>query len=183
MIDLVIIFRKLSKGRGGLRRLKTLTLIELGPGPTKLSTLKRMLFKEVLFIDQFSYDGKDKVIIADLSIHIPLPYEVKETLKDDNVLYFADHCVEHLPIEVIYALLKSYVGLYLFRVPNIRSKQGLKDFHNDSTHRTEFNDEQIEELRKARGVKITFWNRFYSNRFEKNQPIHNTSREICLHEF
>jgi hypothetical protein len=188
-IDLLFLITRITQFNQSPVRLKELVLVELGPGPTRLSFLKRLLFKEVVFIDIMNYGISDpSLLIHDLSKDIPLPEEIFKSIKPDdsfNTIYMADHCLEHLPFKVILDFFGNYKGSFIFRVPNVRSISGLQDFRRDSTHLTAFDDQQLELIRSVSGINIMFWTRFYAAKLDffshfKNPELY--AKELCIYE-
>ena len=146
---------------------RQLTFIELGPGPTRLARLKRRLFRAVYFVDQFDFGIPDdnlriydleKVADAGVIAHGLCAREV-----GDPVFLFADHCLEHLPESAVVRLLQSIRAMgatACFRVPNIASRTGKRNFGNDPTHQTDFNESLRARLRDM-GFAVEPWIRWY----------------------
>jgi hypothetical protein len=165
---LVLLVVQSRQGRlPSVSALRGTSFVELGPGPTRFAFLKRSVFRDVYFVDQSSFDIPDPglricdlencesvtAIVSDVC-SIPIP---------DRVLIFADHCLEHLSEEHVMRLLKSIAATDVsacFRVPNIMSPQGKRNFANDGTHRTPFNNELRRQIQGI-GINIVPWIRWY----------------------
>jgi len=188
-IDFLFLIAKITQSNQSSMKLRDLVLVELGPGPTRLHFLKRLLFRKVVFIDAIDYGIKDSsLIIHDMSRGIPLPREISEYIdfgENYNTIYMADHCLEHLPLDVVLRFFRNYKGFFIFRVPNIRSLPGLEDFSRDSTHLTAFDDQQLEKIRSIADINVIFWTRFYTmtpNIFFHRKESNLYDRELCMYE-
>lgn len=188
-IDLLFLITRITHSKQSYVRLKESVLVELGPGPTRLSFLKKFLFRKVIYIDIMDYGiDSSSVIIRDISNGIPLPNEVFESINftsTSNTIYMADHCLEHLPFSVILDFFRNYSGSFVFRVPNVRSYPGLEDFRRDQTHVTAFDDQQLEKIESTSRINVMFWTRFYSTGldilFHSKKP-ELYARELCIYE-
>lgn len=169
IVDFLLLLWSLRLGKQSHPRkaLRGLTLIELGPGPTRLAWIKRRLFRRVLFVDKFDFGIPDRDLrIVDLERVDNASTIVNEICAlghHEPVFLFADHCLEHLPENVVIQLLNSIVDIgatACFRVPNILSNTGKRNYGNDPTHQTPFNDplrKQIQDL----GFAVYPWMRWY----------------------
>jgi len=188
-LDLLSLIIKIAQSNESSIRLNDLVLVELGPGPTRLHFLKKLLFRKVIFIDIMDYGIKDtSLIIHDISKGIPLPKELSGYIGSTpncKTIYMADHCLEHLPFDIILKFFKNYKGSFIFRVPNIRSLPGLEDFGRDPTHLTAFDDQQLDEIKSVSDVNVIFWTRFYTmtlNIFFHRKESNLYDRELCMYE-
>ncbi len=146
---------------------RRLTFIELGPGPTRLAHLKRRLFRAVYFVDQFDFGIPDDNLrifnlerAEDASV---IAHGLCDREAGDPVFLFADHCLEHLPESAVLRLLQSIRELgaaACFRVPNIASRTGKRNYGNDPTHQTDFNEALRVRLREM-GFAVEPWVRWY----------------------
>ena len=159
--------RGLLPAMTGLRRI---ALVELGPGPTRLATLKRRIFAQVIFLDQSDFSMPDPGLrIANF-----------EEMKDAGqmlrgwcgldpalpALFFADHCLEHISQEKLLPFLRSLAAsghAACFRVPNTLSARGRLSFQRDATHRTAF-EPGLRGRLEAMGFRIFPWLRWYRPR-------------------
>jgi hypothetical protein len=101
-------------------------------------------------------DGSDPLI--SLSALTPL---LRESGK--RVVVFADHCLEHLSkdtIDHLFTLINDEGAICLFRVPNILSTAGQRNYLRDATHRTSFDSDYRNELVK-RGFLVRPYRRWY----------------------
>jgi hypothetical protein len=152
--------------------LRKTTLVELGPGPLRLAFIKRLVFRQVFFIDRSDFGVKDPGLrVVDLE-HFDdariLSSDVCGLSQDTAVLFFADHCLEHLSEKALLKFLKSVVdngSQACFRVPNVLSPAGLHNFANDATHRTSF-ERELRARVGSLGFVISPWIRWY-----RPQPI------------
>jgi hypothetical protein len=151
----------------GLFQLRNMTLIELGPGPTRLASFKRMLFHEVYFIDKSAYEVPDRGLkLCDLAECDNVRTIIKGVCalpEKSDVFILADHFLEHQTQQVVEALLDSMRSCRVvacFRVPNIMSDLGRANFENDATHCTAF-DEELRSRIGRMGFSISPWSRFY----------------------
>jgi hypothetical protein len=142
-------------------------LIELGPGPMRLSALKRAIFKQVYFLDQSDFGIPDPGLrLCDLERWPDagaLVQEICAVPPGERVFLFADHFLEHLSQPQGFALLQSVKdGNFsaCFRVPNILSSRGIRNYQHDSTHRTDFNESQRGALGRM-GFNTFPWSRWY----------------------
>lgn len=169
MLDFLILLAVLQM-RGNIPGASTWRetfLIELGPGPMRLSALKRALFREVYFLDQSDFGIPDRGLrLCDLerwSDAGALARDLCAVPPGQRVLLFADHFLEHLSQPQGLALLQSVKdGNFsaCFRVPNILSSRGISNYERDSTHRTDFNQSQRGALGRM-GFDTFPWLRWY----------------------
>jgi hypothetical protein len=166
-LALLLITLRAKNKLPGLSQLHNMTLIELGPGPTRLASFKRMLFREVYFIDKSAYEVPDKGLkLCDLAECDNVRTIVKDVCalpEKSDVFILADHFLEHQTQQVVEALLDSMRSCRVvacFRVPNIMSELGRANFENDATHRTAFADELRKSVSRM-GFSISPWSRFY----------------------
>ncbi len=153
-----------------LRAMRRHVLVELGPGPTRLAGLKSALLKDLCFVDQSDFGKPDKRLrffdlnsCGDIS---NLIYQVIGLSGRDPILLFADHCIEHVTREVVSDLFLSLSRTNVtvcFRVPNIVSPRGQRNYGSDSTHRTPFDTDFREMLRKL-GFHVIPFVRWYRPR-------------------
>jgi hypothetical protein len=150
--------------------LRRSVLIELGPGPTRLASLKRRIFAQVIFLDQSDFG------IFDPGLRIANFEEMDDAGQvlgtwcgldpKTPVLFFADHCLEHVSQEKLLPFLHSLAHsgyAACFRVPNTLSARGLHSFRRDETHRTAFEPELRDRLESI-GFAIFPWMRWYRPR-------------------
>jgi hypothetical protein len=149
------------------RELRKMSFVELGPGPTRMAVLKRFFFRRVFFIDQCDFGIPDQELrIVDLE-------QCRDAKKIIDVcgispnghgfFLFADHCIEHLTPETVTGLLGSLAGHKFtgcFRVPNIESSAGQRNFAADPTHRSSF-DEELRRCLRDFGFMVSPWIRWY----------------------
>jgi hypothetical protein len=174
-----------------LRDLRMATLIELGPGPTRLAFLKRCVFRHVYFLDISDYGIPDPGLrIIDLESVIDAR-RVAEGIfgvpPQAKVLFFADHCLEHIPEPPLLQFFDSllcagFAGC--FRMPNIFSPRGHRNYLGDPTHRTSF-DEPLRQRLQAIGFAVSFWIRWYrisilSKVLAAGAPVSRQAEEIVL---
>jgi len=171
-VDLLILLHALRR-RGrlpGFSGLRAMTYVEMGPGPMRLATLKRALFRQVCFFDISDFgipDPRLRIVdiekCADAQIlvsHLPDPPQ------SGRVLLFADHCLEHISQEVLIRFIRSIVDngfTASFRVPNILSPTGQQNYAGDSTHRTSFDPKFRREM-ESFGFSVFPWIRWYRPR-------------------
>lgn len=189
VIDLVLLLIKVTRSGQSFLKLKELILVELGPGPTRLSFFKSLLFRKVIYIDMMDYSiDSSSLVICDLSKGIPLPVELlKFPDGDENIktLYMGDHCLEHLPFDIVLDFFRNYEGSFIFRVPNVRSFSGLEDFRRDATHLTAFDNQQLDKIKSVGKISLMFWTRFYSmglGSLFHRKALDAYSRELCIYE-
>ncbi|HEX4032776.1 MAG TPA: hypothetical protein VHX20_20625 [Terracidiphilus sp.] len=151
----------------GVAELRRTTLIELGPGPTRLAALKRRIFARVIFLDQSDFGVPDPGLrLANFEQMEDVEQMLAGWCGLDSataVLFTADHCLEHVSEGKLLAFLGSlarsgHAGC--FRVPNTLSARGLHSFQNDATHRTAFEPELRSRL-ESMGFAIFPWMRWY----------------------
>ena len=188
-IDFLFLIMRITQSNQSSLKLRKLVLVELGPGPTRLSFLKNFLFKKVIYVDITDYGvNSPSLVIRDISRGIPLPEELLKfvsSYESLDIIYTADHCLEHLPFDTILKFLKDYEGYFIFRVPNVRSLPGLEDFRRDPTHLTAFDDQQLEKIRSIADINVIFWTRFYTmtpNIFFHRKESNLYDRELCMYE-
>lgn len=170
--DFVLLLAALRM-RGHLAAITSLggrVLVELGPGPTRLASLKRRIFADVCFLDQSDFG------IADRGLRIANFEEMEDVRQvldgwcrldpSAPVLFFADHCLEHVTEERLLPFLRSLAQsghAACFRVPNTLSARGLYAYGRDATHRTAF-DPQLRSRLESMGFVIFPWLRWYRPR-------------------
>lgn len=170
--DLLFLLRSLRrKGRlPGFSSLRRMSCIEMGPGPMRLAKLKRRLFRQVLFFDISDFGIPDPGLrIVDLE-HCADVRSLLAHLPDfplsGGVLILADHCLEHVSQDVLTRFVHSIVEngfAAVFRVPNILSPIGQRNFAGDPTHRTSFGPDFRRQL-EAAGFTVAPWIRWYRPR-------------------
>lgn len=169
MADFLLLLAALwrQKRIPGLLSLGEVTFVELGPGPTRLAFLKRFLFRKVYFVDRFDFGIPDRdlriINLEDFTNARRLTTDVCEIPPNAVVFLFADHCLEHLTMSTLLPLLESIRRngfLACFRVPNILSPRGNRNFMNDPTHRTSFDPELRVRICRV-GLSISPWMRWY----------------------
>jgi len=167
-LDFVFLVRRASRS-GALPSMATLrraVLLELGPGPTKLRLLKRLMFDRVHYVDSDPYgSGGQDLTIMDLgelrsvsSLAGMLPVGCRA-----QAFLFADHCLEHLSrdtVDHVLALAADMTAACLFRVPNILSRTGRLNYEGDRTHRTPFDEDHRRALLEM-GLSVTPHSRWY----------------------
>lgn len=188
---LLLIALRFQKRVPAFSELRKITFVELGPGPTRLASVKRLFFQRVFFVDQSDFGVPcPELRIADLEQF----HDAGKILTDvcglslnERVLLFADHCLEHLPENALLAFLESVIdngSLACFRVPNVLSPTGHRSFLNDSTHRASFDPGLRNNIRQI-GFAIYPWMRWYRPRIImdmliKRMPIMNKAEEIAI---
>jgi hypothetical protein len=147
--------------------LREIALVELGPGPMRLARVKRLIFREVFFIDQSDFGVADPGLrIADLEQFEDARQIVTDVCGVEPgkpVLFFADHCLEHVPAQRLLSFFPSLIRsgyLACFRVPNVLSPRGRLSFANDPTHQTAFQPDFRERI-LASGYQVFPWMRWY----------------------
>ncbi len=168
-LDLLVLLVTLliSRATPPFRMLREMVLIELGPGPTRLATLKRMLFREVYFVDKFDFEIPDPGLrLHDLAgcedVRVIVKY-VCCVSDDSPVFIFADHFLEHMSEVGATRFLQSVEECGVaacFRVPNILSPSGKRNYDNDPTHLTPF-DESLRSRVEGLGFSVFPWSRCY----------------------
>jgi hypothetical protein len=158
---------RLSKRISSSVALSEMTFVEMGPGPMRLASLKRRLFRQVYFVDISDFGIPDPGLkIMDLENcqdSSVLVRDLPGAPQSNKVLLFADHCLEHLSKDVLEGLLNSIrINGFraCFRVPNILSPTGLGSFRRDSTHRTPFDPAYREDVKRI-GFAVFPWIRWY----------------------
>jgi len=173
-LDFVLLVRRASRS-GALPPMSALrrsVLLELGPGPTKLRLLKRLMFGRVHYIDSAPYGAvREDLTIMDLEAlrAVPSLTDVLGGGGDEPTVLFADHCLEHLSRETVdhlLALAERRGATCLVRVPNVLSPIGRSNFDGDPTHRTPFEEAHRRALLEM-GLGITPHSRWY--RFVQGQ--------------
>jgi hypothetical protein len=191
---LLLVALRIHKQLPALSRLHKTTFVELGPGPTRLARVKKVLFQKILFVDQSDFG----VPCPDLRVIDLEKFEDAERLfarvrggsSNEPVFLFADHCMEHLSESALLAFLKSAIDfgfLACFRVPNVLSPRGKRNFLGDSTHLTSF-DPQLRERIGKMGLAISPWIRWYKVRliFKAlilREPLMDLTEEIAIYTF
>jgi hypothetical protein len=167
-LDFVLLVRRASRS-GALPAWSTLrrsVLLELGPGPTKLRLLKRLMFGRVHFVDADPFGPeREDLTLMDLE-QLRSVSSLSEVLGRGfpaPTLLFADHCLEHLSRETVDHLLglaERQGAACLLRVPNVLSAVGRSNYEGDPTHRTPFVEEHRRAL-LALGLDVTPHTRWY----------------------
>jgi hypothetical protein len=146
---------------------RNLSFIELGPGPTRLASLKRRLFRKVFFVDELDFGIPDPGLrIYDLEkvdTAAKIAMDICAIGPGEPVFLFADHCLEHLPEEAVIRLLnsvKSSEAAACFRVPNLASRNGKRNYLGDPTHQTPFDESMRKRIRDI-GFDVISWTRWY----------------------
>ena len=154
--------------------------VEFGPGPCRLDWLKSLLFNRTLYYDleDFGHPAPN-LVCMDFSGALPFTHLLGKP-HSPEYLFFADHCFEHLPFSTILEFVTSCNSSFLFRVPNIRSTSGIKDYLADPTHQTMFSDEQISLLCAVPGVHVIPWSRLFTGGLCPFPALVN-AREICVY--
>ena len=147
--------------------LRKMSFVELGPGPTRMGKLKGLFFRKVFFIDQCDFGIPDPQLrvanldqCADATKIIAL---CDLSANEGGLFLFADHCIEHLREETALRLLGSLADQRFaacFRVPNIESPAGQKNFAADTTHHSSF-DEGLRSWLGNLGFVVSPWIRWY----------------------
>jgi len=166
----LVLFLIVQRMRGRLppfSALQKTTLVELGPGPTRLEWLKGLLFRRVFFVDQSDFG------IPSLNLRIANLEGIQDATiiardlcglsTEEPVLLFGDHCMEHLSRSTVLAILNSAIenGFSVcFRVPNVLSPLGRQNFLNDPTHQASF-DLRLRDRIQEFGFAIFPWMRWY----------------------
>lgn len=188
---LLLTVLRLKKRLPAFSELRRAALVELGPGPTRLASVKKLLFRKVFFVDRFDFGIPDPDLrIADLEEFEDAGRIITDVCglsSNQRVVLFADHCLEHLPENMLLIFLKSVIDSGFqacFRVPNVLSSKGYRCFLSDSTHRTSF-DLRQRELVKQMGFTISPWLRWYRPRLFFNvligrESLMKHSEEIAI---
>ena len=143
-------------------------LVEFGPGPTRLAQLKQSIFGEVIFIDRDDYGVTDRRLLA-VDLDRQMAYDgligvLGARRANENILFFADHCLEHLMPRtakaIVLEIARNPRWACCFRVPNILSPRGRRNFDSDATHKTDFGENMRRSL-SALGISCAPWFRFY----------------------
>jgi hypothetical protein len=141
-------------------------LLELGPGPTKLRLLKRLMFGRVHYVDSDPWGPeREDLTLMDLE-ELRSVSSLSEVLGRGGpapTLLFADHCLEHLSRETVDHLLglaECLGAACLVRVPNVLSAVGRSNYEGDPTHRTPFEEEHRRALLEL-GLDVTPHSRWY----------------------
>jgi len=189
-VDLLMLWSWLLL-RLSLPRLKKLTLIELGPGPTRLAKLKRLIFGCVYFVDQWDFNIPDPGFRLCNVEDIPDAKAIVKRIcgaSDLPTFFFADHFLEHLSeasVEELLQSIRSQNHAACFRVPNILSPQGNENYRRDPTHQTNWSPEFRERI-QALGFSIRPWIRIYRiNLLSKfvfmRRPAMSVAEEIAIY--
>jgi hypothetical protein len=169
IVDLVLLLTalRMEKRLPSFAELRKTTFVELGPGPMRLAFVKRLIFGQVFFVDRSDFGVCDPGLrVVDLELFDNAGSIVRDVCglsSDAAVLLFADHCLEHVSEDVLSGFLKSVVHdrlLSCFRVPNILSPCGSRNFMRDATHRTSFSS-GLRERVDGMGFEIFPWIRWY----------------------
>jgi hypothetical protein len=178
-MDLILLLTvlRIQKRLPAFADFRKAAFVELGPGPTRLASVKKMFFHKVFFVDQFDFGIPDPDLrIADLEQFgdaRQMVVDVCGLSSDERVFFFADHCLEHLPQSMLSAFLKSLIDskfLACFRVPNVLSATGSRCFQKDTTHRTSFDPVFRKHIAQT-GFTISPWLRWYRPRLIFNVLI------------
>jgi hypothetical protein len=168
-VDFLVLLAALRlRGRlAPFRSLKTLAFVELGPGPMRIASLKRILFREVYFVDQSDFGiPHPQLRLVDLEAcrDVKTISELCGLSADAEGLFlFADHCIEHLSPAAVLELVRSTADRSLtacFRVPNIESPSGRRNFDADPTHHSPF-DRAFRRSLAGLGFAVYPWVRWY----------------------
>lgn len=169
--------------------------VELGPGPMRMAGLKRMLFRQVFFIDQCDFGIPDRELrIANLD-QCGDARKIIELCGSSSSEYgfflFADHCIEHLAPEAAVGLLGSLADCKFtacFRMPNIESQVGKRNFAGDPTHHSSF-DAGLRGWLSAREFIVSPWIRWYRSSMlarlvlTRAQPMHIAEEIVVTGNF
>lgn len=142
------------------------TFVEFGPGPTPLRRLKAFLFRRVVLIDRDDYNGAltgSDFLRLDLESGEFAEIERLLSASPGTALVWADHCFEHVAPALFAELLDRLIEQrcdIVFRVPNVESATGARNYARDATHANPFDGEYRRELAE-RGFQIIPWIRFY----------------------
>ena len=193
--SVLLVTLRLRNRLPALRALRKMTFVELGPGPMRMATLKRLVFRQVLFIDQCDFGIPDQELrIANLEQCGDAQNIIKlcgSSSNEHGFFLFADHCLEHLTREAAVGLLGSlayWKFTACFRVPNIESLVGKRNFAGDPTHHSAFDDEFRTWL-STREFIISPWIRWYrsSSLFRlvltRAQPMHIAEEIVVTGNF
>ena len=163
----LLLFLNSRRGFPSLRAMHQHFFVELGPGPTRLAWLKAVLLRDVRFIDQSDFGQPDERLrLFDLSSCgdiDKLVHEVGSTPRGQPTFLFADHCLEHLRPDIVANLFRSLAETYVaacFRVPNVLSPRGQRNYDRDLTHRTSF-DTDFREILQKLGFHVIPFVRWY----------------------
>lgn len=163
---LLLVALRLDRRLPSFSRLRSMSFVELGPGPMRIATLKRLFFRQVFFVDQADFGIPDKKLrIADLEECGDAAKIIALCDPSDGNRYFlfADHCIEHLRPETVSSLLGSLADrkfAVCFRVPNIESSVGKRNFAGDPTHHSAF-DVAFRTGLSRLGFRVSPWIRWY----------------------
>ncbi len=167
---LLLAVLRAKKRLPAFRQLRNAAFVELGPGPTRLAFVKRLFFRRVFFVDQMDFGIPDSALrIVDLEQFANAEKIVTEVCGlsgPQTVIFFADHCLEHLSEGPLLSFLNAIARhgfLACFRVPNVLSPAGKRNFLGDATHHTSFDLEQRERIRQM-GFAVFPWMRWYRPR-------------------
>ena len=188
---MLLVALRVSGRLPSFNELRKMSFVELGPGPTRIGVLKRLLFRQVFFIDQSDFGIPDrKLRVADLEECADATKIIAlcDLLPNERALFlFADHCIEHLRLETVLSLLRSLADHKVaacFRVPNIESFAGRRNFVGDPTHHSSF-DAGVRRWLVDAGFRVSPWIRWYrSNQILKlllhNAPSMSLAEEIVV---
>jgi hypothetical protein len=188
---LLLTVLRIQKRLPAFAELRKTAFVELGPGPTRLAFIKRVIFRKVFFVDQSDFGIPDPDLrIADLEQFEDAAKIVTGVCGlpcDASVLLFADHCLEHVSENVLLGFLKSIAEngfLACFRVPNVLSSGGYRNFMHDRTHRTSFGHVLRSRIGQM-GFAISPWMRWYKpclifNALISREPPMNQAEEIAI---
>jgi hypothetical protein len=144
-----------------------MTFVEMGPGPMRLASLKRKVFRRVYFLDISDFGVPDPDLkILDLEQcrdMAAIVGQFPELPASEHIFLFADHCLEHVSKEVLESCLGSIsINKFTacFRVPNVLSSAGRGSFLRDPTHRSSF-DIAFRVYLHGLGFSISPWVRWY----------------------
>jgi hypothetical protein len=150
-----------------LNLLRTFALLELGPGPTRLARLKRRYFRRVCFVDKTDFGLQDfdlhRCDLEKCSDINHLAHKICNIPSDQLILVTGDHCLEHLPqnvLAVLFETISSSGHSACFRVPNVLSPHGQYNYSRDSTHQSAF-DAAFRAYLSQLGFAVLPWVRWY----------------------
>ncbi len=182
-VDFVILFLKFKL----YSKKKDSIFVEFGAGPIRLSSIKKIMFSETYNIDHryyFESDGIDKMFFKVDINDIDKLKKYLISFKDKDVTVFADHCFEYIALTTFEELIGFFIEMnfkIVFRVPNIYSSQGKRNYDADSTHQIPFNNE-IRESLHTKGFKIQTWNRWYKIDLFIDKLFSNRDKDFIFNE-
>jgi hypothetical protein len=188
---LLLVVLRIQKRLPAFSELRKATLVELGPGPTRLAYVKELFFQRVLFFDQSDFgipcQGLRIVNLDRFEDAEKIVTDICGLSSNERVFLFADHCMEHLSEDALSVFFKSAIEnrfLACFRVPNVLSPGGRRNFLNDSTHHTSF-DSALRNRIEQMGFAIFPWIRWYKLRLifstlTQREPAMSQAEEIAI---